>query len=59
MTRSTSDPEAFLHLRQEQVLRREAAMADPLLMGILQEGVERLAVGVDAIRPWIIAEDCL
>src|SRR5215203_6788532 len=34
-------------------------MAYPLFMGVLQEGIERLAVGLDAVGPWIIPEDHL
>jgi hypothetical protein len=41
---------------REQIFGREAAMTDALLVGVLQEGFERRAVGIDTIGPMIFAE---
>src|SRR5687767_11302344 len=49
----------LLHLRREQILRLEPAVADALLEGVLQEGVERRAVRLDAVGHQLLAGDVL
>src|SRR5260370_15913637 len=54
---SSSDPEPRRGLRREEVLDFEEPLADALLVGEGEEGLERPAIGLDAVGPEVLAED--
>src|SRR6185295_18293498 len=51
------DLRALERLGREQLLHLEAAPADPLLVRVLHEGFERLAIRLDAVGPEILPGD--
>src|SRR6187455_3145104 len=52
-----SDHEAFERFRREELLRLEETLRKALLVVIAQERGERLAIGLEAVRPEVVAHE--